>query len=76
MATGVDFSQEYHTQASNCGAFPDIPVCEAGLGPLPALVSQVMCSLVPPEQPGPTSSPYCPSLPEMGSNSSVPTGNG
>lgn len=35
-ASGVD-----HEQASNREAFPDIPVCDAGLGPLPALAIRV-----------------------------------
>lgn len=41
IATGANFSQEYQEQASNHTAVPGVPICDAGSGPLPALVSQV-----------------------------------
>lgn len=56
-----------HGQASNCGAFPNIPVCDAGLEPPHTHFGQSSrCVLQPPtDQPGPTSLSYCHRLPEI-----------
>lgn len=60
-----------HEQASDCGAFPNIPVCDADLAPPHTGQSSHWVLQPPTDQPGPTSLPYRLRPPDEVVNSSV-----